>query len=217
MNKLQYKTNNPNTEESDHVVYASAANELEDINVQGVNLAIFPRKVTRRLKNFIDGLDLNRFPPLQTSFYYYQCAEILHTHLQKASDDQEGLGLFIEDISAITAYFSSIAGKDFIRFNLYTIDNDMCRNFHADYNNLRLLCTYRGAGTQWLSNEFVKSGYGGRPENAIEQDEIQQLETFWIGILKGESYFNNEGNGIVHRSPPMGEKKVKRLLLKIDA
>lgn len=217
MNKPEYEATVSTNELTDHVVFAKNLQELNAIHLPNINLAIYAREVDQGLKDFIKGLDLDKLPPIHGSFNCNEIPGLLQSSLKRTTKDKRGLSLFIEDIKIITEQFSTIARKEFIRFNLYTVGNDMCKYFHSDYNNLRLLCTYRGAGTQWLSNEFKKSGYGGSPENAIDQDEIQQLEALWIGILKGESYFNNKGNGIVHRSPPMGDEKVKRLLLKIDA
>ena len=94
----------------------------------------------------------------------------------------------------------------------------MCRKFHTDINDLRLLCTYIGPGTLWLPDEAVdlKALQKGGDEQALVVDEqqIQQVSTGDVVILKGALY--PEANPILHRSPSIEESGEKRLLLRID-
>ena len=46
-------------------------------------------------------------------------------------------------------------------------------------------------------------------------DDIRQLETGHVALLKGESWQGNEGKGIVHRSPH-SDSNYRRLYLTID-
>ena len=220
MNKIQYEAIEKTIELPNHVVLSNQLQELIKIHYPNVNLAIVSREGSERLKKFISELDLNTFPSLLKSFHYSECSEILKKHFKGISKDETGLNLFINDISAITKEYSRIVAEEIIRFNLYIVEDDMCKYFHSDYNNLRLLCTYHGEGTQWIENHNAnrnKMGCEKNEEILIDSSAINQLKTFWIALLKGQAYPNNLGNGIIHRSPPMGEKKNKRILLKLDA
>ena len=66
-----------------------------------------------------------------------------------------------------------------------------------------------------------KLGYGndGKPDDESglfsSVDDIKQLETGHVALLKGESWQGNEGSGIVHRSPH-SDSNYRRLYLTID-
>ena len=62
----------------------------------------------------------------------------------------------------------------------------MCRKFHTDINDLRLLCTYFGPGTLWIKdNDFIS-----KKNNALDfkcdKENIQQVETGDISMLKAQ-------------------------------
>lgn len=192
---------------------------LEEIKQTGINLTILPRSVNFKLAEFIQNLDLSIFPSIQTSFYFYECEAILRILLKNATTDKHGLKLFIKDLAEVTEGFCKIANTELVRFRLQVVDNDMCRYFHSDYNNFRLISTYHGCGTQWLSNDNVNRNRLGCQDNnkmVIDPLNIHQMETFWVGIFKGELFLNNSGNGIVHRSPSLPDRTKKRLLLRMD-
>jgi hypothetical protein len=143
----------------------------------------------------------------------------LRTLLKGITTDTAGLELFINDLAEITQNFSSVINSELVRFRLQVIKNDMCKYFHYDYNSLRLLTTYRGNGTEWVANENVNRHEIGCQNNEkiiIDSGQVNQLETFWVGIFKGELFMNNSGNGIVHRSPSLLGKET-RILLRLDA
>ena len=82
----------------------------------------------------------------------------------------------------------------------------MCRKFHADYNQLRLLCTYLSQGTLWLTDNLQK--------DILLKDDIQQLDTGDVAILKGELCPN--AKPVFHGSPEIESSNEKRLLLRVD-
>ena len=98
------------------------------------------------------------------------------------------------------------------------IDSDHCRLFHADHNELRMVCTFRGKGTEYLLNADVnRDGLGqGTNDGHIAGRPIQRLGTFDVGIMKGERFLGNDGNGLVHRSPPRLDGDSARIFLAID-
>ena len=100
----------------------------------------------------------------------------------------------------------------------------MCPRFHVDNVKCRLVTTYAGPGTQWLPNESVdrsKLGHGnqGLPDEKsgliLDKMDIEQLDVGHIALLKGEAWRNNDGFGLVHRSPHV-ERNYKRLYVTID-
>jgi hypothetical protein len=115
-------------------------------------------------------------------------------------------------------YFSISDDRDVI-LRLVTTDNDDCRRYHVDRTHLRLLCTYRGPGTEWLSNDQVDrlaQATGAPNEEIIRFGEPSRFEPFWVGILKGDAYPGNAGCGLVHRSPPITGSGLTRVLFCLD-
>ncbi len=120
------------------------------------------------------------------------------------------------DLADLAAGFLMLdGGGTRARIRLEALVHDGCKKWHADAVGLRMLCTYQGAGTQWLSMD------GGAPiaqtlDGPVPLGSIGQIPTGAIAVLKGERYPDNEGNGCIHRSPPAGPGPRARLLLCID-
>lgn len=100
----------------------------------------------------------------------------------------------------------------------------MCPRFHVDKIPCRLVTTYQGVATQWLNHSDVnrsKLGTGnlGKPDEESglfkSLNNINQLKQGDVALLKGEYWDENEGAGLVHRSPPVAENE-QRLLLTLD-
>jgi len=118
------------------------------------------------------------------------------------------------DIHGLAVAFATIAGQRSLRARLEVVTDDSCHRFHADAVRLRLLCTYRGAGTQWLAlpgGAAAARVLGSRPPVPPEA-----LGTGAVAILKGEAHPGQAGHGCIHRSPPMPPGAPARLLLCLD-
>ena len=126
--------------------------------------------------------------------------------------------LLLADVSELLGLFARTARSSSFRLLLTTISTNMCRRFHTDINDLRLLCTYMGPGTLWVPDTFVnRNAYqsGGQNQEIVaEQAQIQQARAGDVVILKGALYPG--ANPILHRSPAIEGKGEKRLLLRID-
>ncbi|MGD1847954.1 MAG: DUF1826 domain-containing protein [Salibacteraceae bacterium] len=124
----------------------------------------------------------------------------------------------LEDITNTFLQFEKITRSDSLKLMLTTVDTNMCRIFHTDINDLRLLCTYVGPGTLWVPNEAVHElphATGGRArELAIDEAHIQQVVTGDIVVLKGALY--PQSNPILHRSPAIEACGEQRLMLRMD-
>ena len=145
-------------------------------------------------------------------------------NIQNALIEQLDAALFaniIADVSHLLQLFSTVSGADSFRLFLGTVNTNMCRKFHTDINDLRMLCTYSGPGTLWLKEESVNRnmlGLSSSQEEDIVVDEnaIQQAETGSVLILKGAIYPKKGTKAAVHRSPIIEETGERRLLLRID-
>lgn len=120
----------------------------------------------------------------------------------------------LQDLATAFAAIAGTAGRVCIR--LEAIGGRGCYRWHADAVGLRLLCTYRGAGTEWLP-----VAGGARTARALAEEpppsgSAARLPTGAVGLLKGESHPGNAGWGCIHRAPPVAAGAPARLLLCID-
>jgi len=141
----------------------------------------------------------------------------IENHL-RSDLSQYALNLVIEDLLNQLDLFARVTQAKEFKFLFATISTNMCRRFHSDLNSLRMLCTYVGASTQWLSDDITNSQLFQRQiksdEIKIDQNLINETGTGNTVILKGALFPN--GNAIIHRSPPIEKTGHKRLLLRID-
>ncbi len=123
-----------------------------------------------------------------------------------------------QDLSYLSRVFASIVGTSELVFRLFTTGEDDCRRFHLDRLKMRLMCTYQGPGTQWLSEaqlDRVAQHTGQANEDIIRFGNPQRFEPFWVGIMRGDP--TNQGVGLVHRSPPVVDTGEIRVVFCLDA
>src|SRR5688572_5550086 len=82
----------------DHLIMAASFNDLNNIVLNGKNLAILPRSMDLRLGSFLKTLDLSTFPDIQTSFYSYESQKQLELLLKHTTSHSYALHLSINDI-----------------------------------------------------------------------------------------------------------------------
>lgn len=186
---------------------------LENIHKKGINISIYDRD-TNFLKKEIDKL-LSQDIELRASG---NLNEILKT-VKECLKSKEFVQI-IEDIYNLTKLFKDVSGAKSLRLLLATVNTNMCRKFHTDINDLRMLCTYSGPGTLWLTeNNINRDALGAFSDNeaiAIKEEKIQQVKTGSVILLKGAIYPQEGTIAAVHRSPTIEESGKKRLLLRID-
>jgi hypothetical protein len=120
------------------------------------------------------------------------------------------------DVTDLAAVFSALDDGAPVRVRLEALTHDGCCRWHADAVGLRMLSTYRGAGTEWLPLDGGAAVARTIGRDATPPCAAAQLPTGAVAILKGEGYPNNTGGGCIHRSPPAEPGRRARLLLCID-
>lgn len=186
---------------------------LEQIHEKEINIAVYDRKIDFLTQEIITLLDHNielRASGDTEEIFSIISNELLHFNCF----------FLLTDIEQLLLQFSEISNAKSFRLLLATINTDMCRKFHTDINDLRLLCTYSGPGTLWLTEDNInhKALVSNLDNDSIVLDEsrIQQAKTGSVIILKGAIYPKEGTSPIVHRSPTIEETGQKRLLLRID-
>tara|TARA_B100001741_G_scaffold287680_1_gene265329 strand:- start:462 stop:1103 length:642 start_codon:yes stop_codon:yes gene_type:complete len=187
---------------------------LEKIHEKHINIAIYERDVNHLAD------EINKILYNDLNFKATGNIDSIIKELNKIPnvDDYK---LIIDDIIFLLNQFKEISEVKSFKLLLAIVDNDMCRRFHTDLNYIRMLCTYIGPGTLWLSeNNLNRAALDDLESNnsiVVNNDLINQVSTGSVAILKGGLYPRKGTKAIVHRSPNIQESQQKRLLLRIDA
>ncbi|MBL8678170.1 MAG: DUF1826 domain-containing protein [Myxococcales bacterium] len=129
-----------------------------------------------------------------------------------------------EDTLRWARAFATLLEQRHVKVTLASVWSDSCRKFHADFVALRMLCTYVGDGTDYVSDEHVDREIDADPEDieacnrelVRDPGAVHRCATGDILVLKGETFAGNRGYGAIHRSPPIEHKRARRLVLTID-
>ncbi|MGK7651854.1 DUF1826 domain-containing protein [Roseovarius sp. B08] len=112
--------------------------------------------------------------------------------------------ILIDDIAGLAASFAEMTRARWLRLRLDPIATNACRRFHIDRVTARLVCTYRGAGTQ----------YG------VARDDVPAtIHTVPTGspfVMRGTLWPAQPDPHLLHRSPPIEGTGETRLMLALD-
>ncbi len=195
--------------EEDAAIGVSVADEPEGLSAihhPGCAAAIWRRRPMPRFQSWINALEPERLPkarvilrPRDMRDAVYQICAAAGT---PACDERQRL---VDDAAALADMFVSLTPAPFLRLRFDVVTTNACRKFHIDAVTARLVCTYRGTGTQ----------YG----ISIEGAEPQRIHTVPTGapiVLRGTLWPEQPKSGLLHRSPPIEGSGETRLVLVLD-
>lgn len=196
----------------DHVVVGGRPEVLERVRAPGKNLAIWVRDagdLAPGLGDWLDGLSAAEIPNHQDIVSREAAPGVIRAACEAtlpAGPLREAL--IVELGERVEAMFA-FTGEALLKLRLDRLDGPACVRFHQDAVGIRLLCSYRGPGTEWVPDAAVVPAKLGRslPNSEIvpEASEIRSLPRFAVGLLKGSDA--RDGTfGIVHRSPDAGPR-----------
>ncbi len=111
----------------------------------------------------------------------------------------------IDDTAALAELFAGLMRAPYLRLRFDVVSTNACRKFHVDAVTARLICTYRGTGTQYgLSTD------GSEPEHVFTAPTGAPM------LLRGTLWPERPKSGLLHRSPPIEGSGETRLLLVLD-
>ena len=108
-----------------------------------------------------------------------------------------------QDAERLASLVAKMHDVSTVRLRVEAVFDNACRKFHIDNVVARLICTYRGPGTQ-LS---ICQGDSG---------EIKTVPTGVPVLLKGKQWPQANDVRLHHRSPPIEGTGVSRLVLVLD-
>ena len=172
----------------------------------GCDGVIWDREPLVPFQTWIDELEVNQLPVARTIVQPSMLRDVV-----KACCDNSKMPItldrtrLIDDIAALGNIFSNIMNAPLIGLRLDCVTSNACRIFHVDAMKARLICTYRGTGTQ-----YGNSLNGGDPK------QIFTVPTGSPMILRGSHWERQNNQGLLHRSPPIEGSGETRFVVVID-
>ncbi|MEM1266483.1 MAG: DUF1826 domain-containing protein [Pseudomonadota bacterium] len=179
---------------------------LSAIRRAGCAAAVWRRHPLPEFQTWIDALAPDELPSVRMILR----PEAVHDAVLKTCDaarTPDGLQRerLVDDIAALSAIFTKLMRAEWLRIRLDVVATNSCRKFHIDAVTARLVCTYRGTGTQY-----------GISTDGAEPSQIFTVPTGAPIILRGTLWPEQPRSGLLHRSPPIEGTGETRLLLVME-
>lgn len=189
--------------------------DLALIHETDVNLVWLPRSLDPRLRDEVAALVAD-WPGEQREVHSYRPGHALRPLTGLAAP------CLREDVARLLEMFADLLGAARVGLGLDTLRHAMCPRFHTDRVLLRLLCTYLGAGTEWLADDAVDRTRLGHRADGMSDDAsgaicgpVRKVPVGAIALLKGDAWPGSDERGCVHRSPS-ASSDAPRLVLTLD-
>lgn len=202
-------------------ITANNPDVLTNIYEDDINITIWQRELSNKLTTAVgDFLDRHSTVSAVLSVTPQTTPEVLCDTFGESNISS----VLSKDIALLVDMFCCLFDLKRAGLRLTALETAMCPRFHVDHIPCRLVSTYQGIATHWLHNSDVDRtklgvGHQGKTDEKsglfTDLSDVNRLTEGDVALLKGENWNDNEGFGLVHRSPPMlaGER---RLLLTLD-
>ncbi|MDJ1006370.1 MAG: DUF1826 domain-containing protein [Paracoccaceae bacterium] len=193
----------------DDAIPVGAGNTLESlssIHHQGAAAAIWKRQPIPAFQSWIDGLDPDLLPRarmiLRPEVVRQAVTEIFDVAGMPSGPERNRP---LDDIAALSDIFAGLMSARWVRLRLDVVTTNACRRFHIDAVTARLVCTYRGTGTQY-----------GISTDGAEPSRVFTVPTGAPILLRGTLWPERPRSALLHRSPPIEGTGETRLVLVLD-
>ncbi|MEA1053236.1 DUF1826 domain-containing protein [Lamprobacter modestohalophilus] len=189
--------------------------DLVDVFIETTQVCLFERSPTPEIERYLANLD-------QRSWRGFRLVTSAPTAQMPSStwplpicegDDNDRAAL-ANDLAFLAELYADLLGCPALGVRMERLDQAMCPRWHRDRTGVRLLCTYRGPGTEWIEDRRL-DGLNLREEATQSCPASGCAEAFDIVLLKGSAWPGNAKRGAIHRSPAPDTKG--RYLLAMDA
>jgi hypothetical protein len=195
------------SENTDSVVATSDTPEgLSGIRRPGCAAAIWRRQPLSSFQSWIDALEPDELPRARVILRPADIQEAVRKICDSSgTPDGPERRRLIEDTAALAQIFAGLMGAKYLRLRLDVVTTNACRKFHIDAVTARLVCTYRGPGTQY-----------GISSDGAEPHHIITVPTGAPILLRGTRWPERPRSGLLHRSPPIEGTGITRAALVLD-
>ncbi|MEX0305155.1 MAG: DUF1826 domain-containing protein [Leisingera sp.] len=193
----------PTRSEACSVLQARDASALSGIKQPGVAAAIWQRDPAPEFASWISGLPPEKLPKLRSLVGVGALEGCIQAACSLAGTPAgPERDMLAGDIAALGFLMSEIMETPLLHVRLEVVTTNACRRFHVDNMTARLLCTYRGTGTQLAQPGAEAAPLSVSPGSAV--------------LLRGRRWPGKEQTALLHRSPPIEGTGETRFLAVID-
>ena len=189
--------------EAGAVLQGSDASILSGIKQPGIAAAIWQRDPAPDFNDWILKVPPEHLPKLRSLVAVDAVESCIHAACDlagtPAGPEREMLA---SDIAALAFLTSEIMKTSLLHLRLDVVSTSTSHKFHVDNMTARMLCTYRGSGTQ-----LAQPGVVATPLTVSQGSAV---------FLRGAHWPGKEKTGLLHRSPPIAGTGETRLLAAID-
>ncbi len=190
----------------DAIAVAMSPEGLSAIHSLDCAAAIWPREPLHSFQSWIDRLAPEQLPKARVI--------LRPEHVRDAASqicdlcgtpDCAERGLLVDDVAALAHIFAELMRVQFVLMHFDVVATDTCRKFDTGAVAARLICTYRGTGTQYRLSS--------------EADVAERIFTVPTGspiLLRGALCPKSPESGLLHRSPPIEGTGETRLVVSLD-
>lgn len=179
---------------------------LGAIHQPGCAAAIWRRAPSQAFQKWIDALDPDDLPQarvtLRPDMVRGAMAGLCAAAGVSGGPNCEHL---VDDVAALADIFAAQMKAPYLQMRLEAVSTNACKKFHIDMLSARLICTYRGAGTQ-----YGVSDHGEAPTRVFSVPTGAPI------LLIGTEWPDQDKPGLLHRSPPIEGTGETRLVLVLD-
>ena len=176
---------------------------LFDGNIAGV---IWRRRMQEGMQSWLDTLPVDQLPTGRIVLPAFKVrsavAELMNISEMPDCAERQ---LLLDDICLLAHEFNKLFASSYLRLRFDVVTTNKCPKFHIDHVAARLLCTYRGAGTEYSFLDDQK-----------RLAEIFPTPKCAAIVLRGTEWPTDCANNLVHRSPEIYCENETRLLFVID-
>ena len=172
----------------------------------GCAAAIWRRQTPPDVQSWLDGIDGEALPRARVVLPRHAVGEVVQQLFDMANlTDGAERAWLQQDIIGLADILSDLMNARYLWLRLDVVTTNGCRKFHIDVATARLVCTYRGTGTQ----------YG----DSSDGDDPRRVFTVQTGapiLLRGTLRPTEPPSSLLHRSPPIEGTGETRFVLVLD-
>jgi hypothetical protein len=208
-------------EAGEHTVVCHSPGGLVAIFDPGVQVTWYDRTPDPAITRYLDAVTAGSIPPGRSCVV--KEGEALP---DLGFPNHDGRDALLTEIGWLTRLYTDLLGCPSAALRVEVLDRPMCPRFHVDRTGIRLVCTWRGPGTEWLHDGWADRSRLGAGSRGLADEhsglmlpgaEVGNIPSFAVGLLKGSLWQGNAGRGAIHRSPQIAASDGPRVMLSLDA
>lgn len=186
------------------VLRASFWSEIEHLLCVREDAVLWQRELPKTVQDWLNRIPETHLPSARIRLVPAEIGACVAKVFRDAGHTENpALSWFCRDAERLAIQFAELNGVSIVRLRIEAVFDDACRKFHVDHVTTRLICTYRGPGTQ-----LCMCPHG--------RDRIETISTGAPILLKGKLWSQPDDIALHHRSPPIEGTGLSRSVLVLD-